>query len=67
MKLTKATIALIMLSFLIITGCNKDDNVDPSDTTAPVLVSTDPSSDAIDVTRNKTVSIVLIKKWILLP
>lgn len=65
MKLQKILIALSVLSFFIITSCNKEDKKDgpnPTDSAAPFINSTDPSNSATGVSRNKTVRVVFSEK-----
>ncbi|MEQ9465789.1 MAG: ice-binding family protein [Ekhidna sp.] len=56
MNFQKALIAGLLLPLLIFTGCNNDN--DPAiESTPPLVTSTDPLNNAVDVSRNKTVSI----------
>ncbi len=64
MNYLKIMIAFFMLSFLIITGCNKNNDEDPKpiDSTSPIINSTDPISNATDIPRNKTIRVVFIEE-----
>lgn len=56
MKFQKGMMAFVMLSLFILAGCNKDDDNGP-DPIAPTIDSTEPASDAIDISRDKMVTI----------
>lgn len=56
MNFQKALIAVLLLPLIIFTSCNKDN--DPIlEGNPPLITSTDPLDNALDVSRNKTVSI----------
>jgi len=62
MRFQKIIWALLMLPLLAIISCNNDDekdaDPDPSDKGVPTVSSTDPTSDATDISRNTSINVV---------
>ncbi len=61
-RVLKSVSAFSMLAILVIAGCSDDKDADPIPVVpvipeAPMVMSTDPAMDAVDIARNKSISI----------